>query len=214
MSRTGEEELGEQAFLEAYGKKEYPKPSMTADIAVFRAVSDALEVLLIRRGNHPYKGFWAFPGGFANPDEDVVDAARRELAEETGVTDIPLELFGIYGAPGRDPRGWTVSGGFCALIEDGVDAQAGDDAADARWCAIRETPRSKDSTPTADSAGDGDAVVLSVECAPDETLFVRFCPVPQKFGAPRALVLDASGFAFDHAQLLADAYLKVTHLQH
>ena len=117
--------MSEERFLEAYKKKEYPKPSLTADIAVFRRTKTELAVLMVRRGKHPFKGCWALPGGFVGPNEDVVEAARRELEEETGVSGISIELFGIYGTPGRDPRGWTVSGGFCALIEASQNVKAG-----------------------------------------------------------------------------------------
>ena len=67
----------EEQFLEAYKKREYPKPSLTVDIAVFRRAEEGLEALMIRRGNYPFKGCWALPGGFTEPGEDVVDAARR-----------------------------------------------------------------------------------------------------------------------------------------
>ncbi len=196
--------LEEKAFLESYKKKSYPKPAATADIAVFRRVGTDCEVLMIRRGNHPFKGCWALPGGFVEPDEDVADAAARELEEETGITGFPLELFGIYGAPGRDPRGWTVSGGFCTLIDDAGDERmasmnADDDAADARWCPVRVRFESSD---------EGErAAELEVLCGPNEAPTVRFDIISQRFGAPRSHVTRSEGFAFDHARLLADAYL-------
>ena len=77
--------LTEQEFLTAYRPKDYPRPSLTADIAVFSCVADTARVLLVRRGGHPYLGKWALPGGFAQPGETVTDTARRELAEETGI---------------------------------------------------------------------------------------------------------------------------------
>ena len=204
VAQGSEEEMSEKSFLEAYKKKEYPKPSLTADIAVFRRTETGLAILMVRRGKHPFKGCWALPGGFVGPNEDVIEAARRELEEETGVSGISVELFGIYGTPGRDPRGWTVSGGFCALIDASQDVKAGDDAADARWCPICE--KANEEAPT----GDNDGVVeLAVTCGEEETLAVRFELVAQNFGAPRAHVVASEGFAFDHAQLLADAYLKV-----
>ena len=158
-------------------------------------------MLLIKRGGHPYLGCWALPGGFVNPDETADAAALRELEEETGVTDVPIELFGMYGAPGRDPRGWTVSGGFCTVLDGDRDVRAGDDAADARWCPIHvgEMTEGRES-PCRD---------LEVICGANEALHVRFRPVPQRFGNPRAHVISHEGFAFDHAHLLAEAYLAV-----
>ena len=209
VGQASEDETSEERFLEAYKKKEYPKPSLTADIAVFRRMDTGLAVLMVRRGKHPFKGCWALPGGFVGPDEDVVEAARRELEEETGVSGISIELFGIYGTPGRDPRGWTVSGGFCALIEASQDVKAGDDAADARWCPICEKASGGAPADGNDDAASNGAVELAVTCGEEETLAVRFELVAQSFGAPRAHVVASEGFAFDHAQLLADAYLKV-----
>lgn len=197
------DEMSEESFLKAYKKKEYPKPSLTVDIAVFRRTQEGLDVLMIRRGRHPYQGCWALPGGFAEPKEDVQDAAWRELEEETGVTDVPIELFGIYGAPGRDPRGWTVSGGFCTVIDDDGKVHAGDDAADARWCRIQENACEA-------QGGNAGELSLLVTCGDGEQLSAHFKLIDQRFGAPRARVVDSTGFAFDHAQLVADAYLKVT----
>lgn len=207
----------EEQFLKAYKKREYPKPSLTVDIAVFRRAEEGLEALMIRRGNYPFKGCWALPGGFTEPGEDVVDAARRELEEETGISDIPIEVFGIYGTPGRDPRGWTVSGGYCALVDSSLDVKAGDDAAEAQWCLIREKSnnafadgtRGTDGASGSDVAPSGDMVELEITCGNEDVLMVRFERVAQRFEKPRARVVASDGFAFDHALLLADAYLKV-----
>ena len=105
-----------------------PKPALTADIAVF--VGNRL--LLIRRGGHPYLGCWALPGGFAEPGETIEQTAARELEEETALSDTKLRLVGVYSAPGRDPRGWTVSVAYAATLEK-ANAKAGDDAAEAAW---------------------------------------------------------------------------------
>ncbi|WP_350455348.1 NUDIX hydrolase [Slackia heliotrinireducens] len=209
LERTDQND--EAAFLCEYKKKEYPKPSLTVDIAVFRLVNGEYEILLVRRGNHPFKGSWALPGGFVDPSEDVPDAARRELFEETGLENVPIELFGVYGAPGRDPRGWTVSAGFCAFVEDSADAQAGDDAADARWCALCAIPaaRTQQEDVLTQASASGGSAELKVMCGEDEPLFVRYEIIPGAFRASRAHVTEAGGFAFDHAQLLADAYLQV-----
>ncbi|PKQ19465.1 MAG: NUDIX hydrolase [Actinobacteria bacterium HGW-Actinobacteria-6] len=120
----------------------YEKPALTSDTVVVRRASSGREVLLIRRGREPFAGAWALPGGFIEPFERPEDAARRELAEETGlVLTSPLALIGVYGERGRDPRGWTVSAAYVALV--GGDAPAvlgGDDADEARWFAADELP--------------------------------------------------------------------------
>ncbi len=96
-----------------------------------------LKLLLIKRGGYPYKNFWALPGGFAKPGEDIYETAKRELFEETGVDAAYLKLAGIFGEPGRDPRGWIVSNAFMALINaEDKTICAGTDAKEAMWFSI------------------------------------------------------------------------------
>lgn len=122
----------------AYTKAQnYPKPSLTADIAVFARQDGAWRLLLIKRGGHPCMGMWALPGGFAEPGETIETTAARELEEETCLVGLPMKLVGVYSAPGRDPRGWTVSVAYAARVEAALPrAVAGDDAAQARWFAL------------------------------------------------------------------------------
>ncbi|MEZ5095720.1 MAG: NUDIX hydrolase [Nocardioides sp.] len=112
---------------------EYPIFYVTVDIAIFTILHDELCVLLIRRDDEPHRGALALPGGFVQPDEDVLAAARRELEEETGVADVVLEQLATYGAPGRDPRGRVVSVAHVAVIPAAVETRAGSDAAEALW---------------------------------------------------------------------------------
>ena len=126
--------LTEAEAIAIYRAKNYPKPALTADVAVFAKCDGRIKLLLIRRGGHPCLGRWALPGGFAEEGETIERTAARELEEETGIRGLPLTLVGIYSAPGRDPRGWTVSAAYAVLLDDGmIDASAGDDAAEARW---------------------------------------------------------------------------------
>jgi ADP-ribose pyrophosphatase YjhB (NUDIX family) len=107
---------------------------LTVDTVIFTVREDALQVLLVRRGIAPFKGRWAIPGGFVLTDESLDDAARRELREETGLTDVWLEQLYTFGDPGRDPRGRVVTASYFALISpDRAPPLAGGDAADARW---------------------------------------------------------------------------------
>jgi 8-oxo-dGTP diphosphatase len=114
-----------------YDSSSYPPFAVTADVAVFTQRQGQLYVLLIERGTDPYQGRWALPGGFVGPDEDLRDAAVRELAEETGITAYGLEQLGAYGAPNRDPRMRVVAVAYWALVSDIEDPVGGDDAADA-----------------------------------------------------------------------------------
>jgi 8-oxo-dGTP diphosphatase len=123
----------------ASGNGSYPRPMLTVDVAVLSA-GEAPRVLLIQRGNPPFAGSWALPGGFVEKGEQVIDAAPRELAEETGLHVDALELLGVYDTPGRDPRGWTVSVVYLARVQSEADVAGADDASDARWFAADVLP--------------------------------------------------------------------------
>lgn len=106
---------------------------LTADMVLIAPHAGDLHVLLIERGDPPFEGCWALPGGHVDPGEDVEAAARREAAEETGLTTGRLDLVGVYSAPGRDPRGRYVTWAFLARLDHMPVPVAGDDARDARW---------------------------------------------------------------------------------
>jgi len=120
---------------------EYPRPAVTVDIVLLHRFQRGLQVLLIKRGKEPFKGVWAFPGGFVDENEALEDAAARELREETGLSEIKLEQIGAFGDPGRDPRGHTVSVVFAAVLNEPRDARAADDASDAQWHSARRPPK-------------------------------------------------------------------------
>jgi len=119
---------------------EYPRPMVTVDMVVIRKQNNHTEVLLIERGNEPFKIHWSLPGGFIEMEETVEAAAYRELQEETSITEIELKTLKTYGDPGRDPRGRTVSIVFGGVLTTGQQAIAGDDAAKAEWFSIEELP--------------------------------------------------------------------------
>ena len=126
--------LTEAEFLQQYSRKRYPKPSLTADIAIFSREGGRQYILLVKRKNHPYLGWWALPGGFAEPRESLEETAARELVEETGVSGAALTPVGLFSKPGRDPRGWVVSQAYCALVNrEETMPHAGDDAGEAEW---------------------------------------------------------------------------------
>lgn len=92
-----------EEFLAAYHPKDYPHPSVTVDLLIFSLERARPELLMIRRGNHPYLGCWALPGGFVEPEEFTEDAAARELEEETHVRGLTLSEIGLFSGPDRDP---------------------------------------------------------------------------------------------------------------
>lgn len=118
---------------------DYPRPAVTTDCVIFGYDGKELKVLLIERGIEPFKGCWAFPGGFLNMDEDALAGARRELKEETGLENAFIEQFHTFSEPGRDPRGRVITIAHYALVKI-QDVKGGDDAAQARWFPIGEVP--------------------------------------------------------------------------
>ena len=120
---------------------EYPHPAVTSDAVVFGFDGKRLHVLLIERKIEPFLGSWALPGGFMRIDETIEQCAKRELAEETGVTNVYLEQFHVFSDPGRDPRERVVTVAFFALVrKSDFQLIAGDDAARASWFDWDELP--------------------------------------------------------------------------
>ncbi len=214
MEKRDANGLTEAEFLAQYKQKNYPKPSLTADVAIFaqkdsddvlairdslNSISNSLMILLVKRGGHPFLDCWALPGGFVNEGESVDTAAARELEEETGVSGIELEELGIYSEPGRDPRAWTVSGAYVAVVPNDTTAKAGDDAKDARWFNVSVKRKQSNLVLTATNG--------------DTKLSATFVPEEQPYSSPRAKLIEQDGFAFDHAQIIADAYLRVNSMR-
>ena len=141
-----------ERFLAGYDPRAYDPVAVTVDVVALTIRDAQLQVLLVRRGEQPYLGSWALPGGFVRPrtgpdgarvEEDLAQAAARELAEEAGaeLRAAHLEQLGSYGAPGRDPRMRVVSVAYLAFAPGLPEAQPGTDAADARWTPVASLPR-------------------------------------------------------------------------
>lgn len=124
----------------------FARPGLTVDLVILYTPPDCdrpQKILLIRRGNDPYKGSWALPGGYVEEGEKIEDAAQRELMEETNLTGIELTQMKTYGDPGRDPRGWTATVAFLGNVTDEsvtTAAKAGDDAKEANWFPLNALP--------------------------------------------------------------------------
>lgn len=119
----------------------YPRPAVTVDIIIMRCHENTDEVLLIERLNPPFQNSWALPGGFVDKDENLSEAASRELKEETGLHNIELVQFYTFGDKGRDPRGHTVSVVYYGVLASHqMQAVAGDDAKKLRWFNINDLP--------------------------------------------------------------------------
>lgn len=155
MEERDLQNLSEMEFIDQYQRTEkdkYEKPSITTDMVIFtidtEKVSDKrkkaekeLQLLLIQRGGHPYKGDWALAGGFMGIDEDVDTAVQRELKEETGVDGIYAEQLYTWSAVNRDPRMRIVSVSYLALVDQEKlpPLRAGDDADDVRWFTVKDS---------------------------------------------------------------------------
>jgi 8-oxo-dGTP diphosphatase len=146
-ARTGTAEEDERRYLEEYRPEAFPRPSVTVDLVVFTVIDKQLHVLLVRRGEPPFKGSWALPGGFVRVSEDRNDqgedldaAAHRELLEETGLSHsasagVFLEQVRAFGRPGRDPRMRVISIAYYALVRPTLVPLivAGGDVTHTKW---------------------------------------------------------------------------------
>lgn len=117
----------------------YPHPAVTTDCVIFGFDGTRLKVLLIQRGIEPYKGKWAFPGGFVKMDESCEQGALRELEEETGLTGAYIKQFHTFSDPERDPRERVITIAYFALVKI-QEVHGGDDAAAAQWFDIDNIP--------------------------------------------------------------------------
>ncbi|MBQ7370917.1 MAG: NUDIX hydrolase [Blautia sp.] len=220
----------EARYLKDYDIRKFEQPSVTVDIAVFTLMAEAqeengeqdyrkdpllsLSLLLIKRGGYPYKGSWALPGGFAKPQEDLEESAKRELQEETSVEHAYLKPFGTFSKKDRDPRGWIISNGFLALV-DAKDyrVHAETDAWDAKWFRIQVESEDMKKHVSGDQAEIVTIyrLVLSNACE-DLRLIARVEErrwFIQHHEKKEYQILESEGFAFDHAQIILQAFMEL-----
>jgi 8-oxo-dGTP diphosphatase len=117
----------------------YPRPAVTADCVVMTREAEP-KVLLIERGDEPFEGCWAFPGGFMHMDETTEQCAIRELEEETGLKVSKVYQIGAYSKVDRDPRGRTITVAYLAIIDEPITVVGQDDAAEAKWWPLSDLP--------------------------------------------------------------------------
>ncbi len=118
----------------------YPRPAVTADCVVITREKEP-QILLIERGDEPFKGCWAFPGGFLNMDETTEQCAIRELNEETGLLIKDVTQIGAYSKVDRDPRGRTITVAYLSVIDKAEKVNGSDDAAQAKWFSLSTLPQ-------------------------------------------------------------------------
>ncbi len=199
------EKADEELFLSTYDISAYEKPSVTTDIVAFTIRTDEsecyrknpehkLNILLVRRGEHPYMNHWALPGGFLKAGETIEACALREICEETKVTPNSILPVGVYSEPNRDPRGWIISNAYATVIgEEYVKPLAGDDAIDAKWFEIEIVSKEDDN------------IFLEMK---HENITLR--SVLRKninqAGCVDYEILENDGLAFDHAKIVTAAF--------
>ncbi|HEY8909520.1 MAG TPA: NUDIX domain-containing protein, partial [Desulfosporosinus sp.] len=144
------EGLTEEAFLKTYDVSQFERPSVTVDMLIFSVVNEeeknyrklpekALKILLIKRGQHPFLGQWALPGGFVGIQESLDDAAYKKLKSKTNVNDVYLEQLYTWGGVDRDPRTRVISTSYLSLVDSStLNVQAGDDASEAKWFSVSD----------------------------------------------------------------------------
>lgn len=216
----------EKDYLAGYDIGEFDRPSVAADMAIFSILNDgindnirklqkkALKILLIKRAEHPYKDCWALPGGFVRPGEDVAEAARRELFEEANIRDAYLQLVGVYGKKGRDPRGWIISNAFMALVDgESCSLSAGTDAREADWfnveikaLEIRKNFRENESLIET-------IYQMRLTNKPKDVSITaelrQFKGFKKYHEAVRYEIVNSDGLAFDHAEIILSAMLSL-----
>lgn len=201
---SNENILQEQEFLQKYDITKYDRPSVTTDIAAFTIRNEEssnyrrdgkrkLSMLLIKRGEFPYKGHWALPGGFLKPNETVEQCAVRETVEEAGIEPSSIMSIGTFSETKRDPRGWVISNAFVSIITSGLDnIRGGDDAVDAKWFDVEF-----------EKGESGDCSLILKHS--DIELKAVLKEVSNKFGITKYSIIDSGTLAFDHAAIIAAA---------
>ncbi len=214
--RVNKNGLTEKEFLERYDPDRYEKPSVTVDMLILTVADEikenyrklpekVLKVLLIKRGDHPFMGHWALPGGFVGMDESLVEAAQRELKEETGITDLYMEQLYTWGDVKRDPRMRVISTAYMALADSHrLVLNASDDADDAQWFTV--TVKLVEETKTITERGYCLKKNIKVELFQGQTTLWALVEIVKSVEGRaqhtmRRLV-EARGIAFDHALMI------------
>lgn len=208
--------LTEKQFLAGYDASKYERPSVTVDMLVFTVTDEekesyrklpekVLKLLMIKRGDHPYIGQWALPGGFVDINESLDEAVLRELKEETGIGDIFMEQLYTWGDTDRDPRTRVISTSYITLVDSSLlDIKASDDADDAKWftvsiklCGEQRTSNEKGyiherqyKLNLSNNEDDIYAIVKTVKT------------VEGKLTRIERTVVESKGIAFDHAKII------------
>ncbi len=208
--------LSEEQFLAQYDASKYERPSVTVDILVFTVTDEEkenyrklsekkLRILLIKRGEHPYLGKWALPGGFVKMDESLDEAALRELKEETNIDDIYMEQLYTWGDVGRDPRTRVISTAYMSLVDSStLNVKASDDADDAKWFTVSAKTFQEQKNVTENGYILQQLIRLSLSNDEDDLSAVIKTEkiVEGKVTKIKREVIESPDIAFDHAKII------------
>jgi len=208
--------LTQEEFLSNYDVSKYERPSVTVDMLIFTVMDEemknyrklpekVLRLLLIKRGEHPYLGQWALPGGFMELQESIEEAALRELKEETNIDNIYMEQLYTWSAVDRDPRTRVISSSYMSLVDSStLDVKASDDAEAAKWFNVTCKLYQEQKTITTKGYLEQKIFKLSLSSG-EEKLSALIKVVKTVDGRITKLereILETDGIAFDHAKVI------------
>lgn len=206
----------EEQFLAAYDVNKYEKPSVTVDMLVF-TVTDVekknyrklpekvLRLLMVKRGDHPYIGQWALPGGFVKMNESLDEAALRELKEETNIDDIYMEQLYTWGEVDRDPRTRVISVSYMSLVDsETLEIKGSSDANEAKWFTVSCKLYQEQKTVTEKGYLLQRLFKLSLSNAEEDlsAIVKTVKSVEGKVTNTEREVIESNGIAFEHAKII------------
>jgi len=208
--------LTEEQFFATYDASKFERPSVTVDMLIFTITEEekksyrklpekVLKLLMIKRGDHPYMGQWALPGGFVKMDESLDIAALRELKEETNIDEIYMEQLYTWGDVDRDPRTRVISTSYMSLVDSGaLDIKASDDADDAKWFSVTCKLNQEQKTVTEKGYILQRLFKLSFSNEEDNLYaIVKTVKIVEgKVAKTEREVVESNGIAFDHAKII------------
>lgn len=207
-----------EEYLQAYDPYQYKGPYVTADIVVLRPAEEGAnvgyELLMVQRKNHPCIGWWALPGGFAELREDLLVTAKRELQEETGLKDIPMEQLRAWGEMDRDPRCRIITVSYLAYESREALIEAGDDARDAAWVKINlELEKTEIVSEVPNIERKKEYFKLTLQNREKKIQSVASVVVEQNINTVlkdfTVKVVENQKIAFDHARIIVHALLEL-----
>jgi ADP-ribose pyrophosphatase YjhB (NUDIX family) len=210
------QELTEVEYLKKYDAHKFERPSVAVDMLIFTVTDKekenyrklpekALKVLMIKRGEYPYIGQWALPGGFVSIGESLDEAAQRKLKSETNIDNIYMEQLYTWGEVERDPRTRVISSSYIALVDStALDIKAGDDADDAAWFEVKSSLIEEKRTIKEDGYVQERMIKVSLtnESHALSSIIKVTMKVETRVRTVTREIIETQGIAFDHSKMI------------